>query len=167
MAWCVEVLGWAAATANDAQRAAVLFGTADMWWAQIGGSSATSWQATCEWHGRAQVQARVGLGASGFEAASEKGKRFTPEEAVAYVLGEPHPPATVSATAAMSETPLTRREHEVAELVAQGISNKGIASTLVIAQRTAEGHVEHILTKLGFTSRTQIAAWIADQRDTE
>jgi DNA-binding NarL/FixJ family response regulator len=42
------------------------------------------------------------------------------------------------------------------------LSNKEIAATLVIAQRTAEGHVEHILSKLGFTSRTQIAAWIAE-----
>jgi len=40
-------------------------------------------------------------------------------------------------------------------------SNKGIAADLVISQRTAEGHVEHILTKLGFTSRAQVAAWIA------
>jgi DNA-binding NarL/FixJ family response regulator len=35
----------------------------------------------------------------------------------------------------------------------------------VIAQRTAEAHVEHILTKLGFTSRTQITAWIAERQD--
>jgi non-specific serine/threonine protein kinase len=54
---------------------------------------------------------------------------------------------------------LTRRERQVADLVAQGLSNKDIAAKLVIAQRTAESHVENILTKLGFTSRTQIAAW--------
>lgn len=40
------------------------------------------------------------------------------------------------------------------------MSNKAIAATLVISQRTAEGHVEHILSKLGFTSRVQIAAWV-------
>ena len=40
------------------------------------------------------------------------------------------------------------------------MSNKEIADTLVISRRTAETHVEHILTKLGFTSRTQIAAWV-------
>jgi len=56
---------------------------------------------------------------------------------------------------------LTPREREIADLVAQGKSNKDIANTLVIAQRTAETHVEHILAKLGFTSRTQIAAWVA------
>jgi non-specific serine/threonine protein kinase len=61
---------------------------------------------------------------------------------------------------------LTRRELEVAGLVADGLSNRAIAAKLVISQRTAEGHVEHILTKLGFTSRSQIAAWSAEQRAT-
>ena len=49
----------------------------------------------------------------------------------------------------------------MARLIAAGRSNKEIAARLVISQRTAEGHVEHILTKLGFTSRAQIAVWIA------
>ena len=39
------------------------------------------------------------------------------------------------------------------------MSNRQIAAELVISQRTAEGHVEHILNKLGFGSRTQIAVW--------
>jgi len=57
--------------------------------------------------------------------------------------------------------PLSPRELQVARLVAGGRSNKEIAAELVIAQRTAEGHVERILAKLGFTSRAQVAAWIA------
>jgi DNA-binding NarL/FixJ family response regulator len=61
---------------------------------------------------------------------------------------------------------LTRRERQVAALVAEGLSNKDIAARLVIAQRTAEGHVQSILTKLGLTSRTQIAAWVVEQRET-
>ncbi|AQA22740.1 bacterial regulatory, luxR family protein [Rhodococcus sp. MTM3W5.2] len=61
---------------------------------------------------------------------------------------------------------LTPPESEVARLVAAGHTNKVIASMLVISPRTAQGHVEHILAKLGFTSRTQIVAWIAEnQRD--
>ena len=58
---------------------------------------------------------------------------------------------------------LTRREREVAELLGQGLSNKEIAGQLVISQRTAEGHVEHILTKLGFSSRTQVVRWLTEQ----
>jgi non-specific serine/threonine protein kinase len=49
----------------------------------------------------------------------------------------------------------------VARLIAGGRSNKEIAAQLVISQRTAENHVEHILAKLGFTSRAQVAAWAA------
>ena len=49
----------------------------------------------------------------------------------------------------------------MARLVARGRSNKEVAAQLVISQRTAEGHVERILTKLGFTCRAQVAAWVA------
>ncbi len=56
---------------------------------------------------------------------------------------------------------LTRREREVAALVAMGLSNKEIAEKLVISERTAEGHVERILGKLGFRSRAAIASWHA------
>lgn len=47
--------------------------------------------------------------------------------------------------------------------MAQGLSNKDIAEALVISQRTAETHVEHILSKLGATSRVQIATWVRDR----
>lgn len=56
---------------------------------------------------------------------------------------------------------LSRREAEVAGLVAEGLTNRQIAERLVISERTAENHVQHILTKLGFTRRSQIAAWSA------
>nr|WP_312037630.1 helix-turn-helix transcriptional regulator [Rhodococcus sp. 4CII] len=55
----------------------------------------------------------------------------------------------------------------MAELVAEGLTNKAIAARLVISQRTAQGHVEHILAKLGFASRTQIAAWSIEQRQSD
>ena len=58
---------------------------------------------------------------------------------------------------------LTRREREVAALVAQGLTNREIAARLFISERTAESHVEQIRGKLGFRSRSQIAAWVADQ----
>jgi DNA-binding CsgD family transcriptional regulator/tetratricopeptide (TPR) repeat protein len=54
---------------------------------------------------------------------------------------------------------LSPREAEVARLVAEGLTNRQIAERLVISQRTAQNHVQHILTKLGFTTRSQIAAW--------
>jgi DNA-binding CsgD family transcriptional regulator/tetratricopeptide (TPR) repeat protein len=58
---------------------------------------------------------------------------------------------------------LTEREREVVTLIAQGKTSREIADLLVISERTAEGHVSNILGKLGFTSRTQIAAWAIEQ----
>ncbi|MDQ4021097.1 MAG: AAA family ATPase [Actinomycetota bacterium] len=54
---------------------------------------------------------------------------------------------------------LSPREAEVAKLVTEGLTNRQIAERLVISERTAQNHVHHILTKLGFTTRSQIAAW--------
>ncbi len=56
---------------------------------------------------------------------------------------------------------LTPREREITALIARGYSNKGIADELVISPATAARHVANILSKLGFTSRAQIAAWAA------
>jgi DNA-binding CsgD family transcriptional regulator/class 3 adenylate cyclase len=63
-------------------------------------------------------------------------------------VASPLPPATLS-----------RREREVAALVAEGMSNRQIADALFIAPSTVERHVANMLSKLGFHSRTQIAAW--------
>ncbi len=60
-----------------------------------------------------------------------------------------------------TKSPLTAREREVARFVSEGLSNREIAERLVISERTAEGHVQHIMDKLGFRSRAQIAAWHA------
>jgi DNA-binding NarL/FixJ family response regulator len=59
------------------------------------------------------------------------------------------------------QSQLTPREREITALIAQGYSNKGIADELVISPATAARHVANILSKLGFTSRAQIAAWAA------
>ena len=60
---------------------------------------------------------------------------------------------------------LSPREAEVAKLVARGLTNRQIAERLVISERTAKNHVQHILVKLGFTTRSQIAAWSAGVRE--
>jgi DNA-binding CsgD family transcriptional regulator len=57
---------------------------------------------------------------------------------------------------------LTERERSVAALIAQGKSNREIADQLVISERTVESHVANILFKLGFASRTQVAAWVVE-----
>jgi non-specific serine/threonine protein kinase len=57
---------------------------------------------------------------------------------------------------------LTAREREVATLVARGLTNRQIAEELVIGERTVAAHIEHILTKLDFASRTQVGVWAAE-----
>jgi DNA-binding NarL/FixJ family response regulator len=59
---------------------------------------------------------------------------------------------------------LSPREQEVARLVARGRTNKQIGQALYVSERTAENHVQHILTKLGFSNRSQIAAWSSGGR---
>jgi len=55
---------------------------------------------------------------------------------------------------------LTRRELEVANLVAEGLTNRALAARLHLSDRTVEGHIEHALNKLGMSSRTQLALWV-------
>ena len=59
---------------------------------------------------------------------------------------------------------LGKREAEVAQLVAEGLSNKQIGARLLISRHTVDSHVRHILNKLGFNSRAQIARWTASNR---
>ena len=56
---------------------------------------------------------------------------------------------------------LSRREAEIAELVGRGLTNRQIAVIAHISERTVETHVGHVLAKLGFTRRSEIAAWVA------
>jgi DNA-binding NarL/FixJ family response regulator len=55
---------------------------------------------------------------------------------------------------------LTRREREIAALVATGLTNRDIAGQLYLSVRTVKVHVDHMLSKLGFRTRTGLAAWI-------
>jgi non-specific serine/threonine protein kinase len=81
------------------------------------------------------------------------------------LVGAPSPaaPPRVSATGTppAGAGPLTAREREVAVLVARGATNRQIAAELVIAERTAMRHVEHVFTKLGVHSRAEVGVWVA------
>ncbi|HEV2252894.1 MAG TPA: LuxR C-terminal-related transcriptional regulator [Streptosporangiaceae bacterium] len=96
-----------------------------------------------------------------------RGLALASEDAVALALEEgTGPPLSVVETYEVAAAPpssLTRREQQIAALIAAGHSNKDIAAELSISPTTAARHVANILAKLGFRSRTQIAAWVADQ----
>ncbi len=72
------------------------------------------------------------------------------------------PPATPGRVAKQRFGGLTGREREVARLIARGMSNRAIADQLVLGERTVESYVGNILSKLGFSARTQIAAWVIE-----
>lgn len=74
-------------------------------------------------------------------------------------------PATTAVTT--NESNVTRRELQIAELVADGLTNKAIAARLFLAERTVDNHVQHLLNKLNFGSRAQIAAWVGQRRGSE
>jgi len=84
---------------------------------------------------------------------------LAPAEAIALALGNLPTPPPPAAENSIANVPLTSRQREVAGLVARGLTNQQIADALVISGRTAETHVQQILTKLNFASRSQLAVW--------
>jgi non-specific serine/threonine protein kinase len=159
MLFCVEALAWVSGAADDAKYAACLLGASQALWKPFG-RYLSGFQPYLDWHDRCARQARRTLGDASFNAECQRGAHFSLDEAVSCAMGTTFNPAPL--VAASPQPQLTRREQEVAKLVARGLSNKEIANQLVISRRTAEAHVENILTKLGFTSRVQIAQWWTD-----
>ncbi|MFE3026726.1 ATP-binding protein [Nocardia tengchongensis] len=165
-----EGLAWTVSAGGDHERAARLLGAAESLQRSTIRLAHTITVAVGE---KERLKVREALGEDAFRTAFGAGASLPLSEAIDYALGhtaaaEPEPVAAPpalkraarSSTATLSETNmLTRRQKDVARLVAAGHSNKRIAADLVISVRTAETHVEHILTKLGLTSRTQLAAW--------
>ncbi|MFD0493593.1 LuxR C-terminal-related transcriptional regulator [Streptomyces rhizosphaericus] len=158
----LEVLAWIAATEQDHSRAARLLGALRTLWHAIG-APLSGYGHLVHYHEECEAAVRRALGKAAFNAACKQGARLSYAEALEYALEDELPSGEA---AGGRPSPLTPRESEIARLVAQGLSNKEIASSLVIAQRTAEGHIEHILSKLGFTSRAQVAVWVAEQHRT-
>lgn len=171
----MEGLAGVASVQGRPREAARLLGAAEALRQEIGTNLSTGSRL-------AQIQdaraLRAQLKEDGFEAACDEGRALTLEQAVEEAMAvadEPVPPK-VTATAGASLGPrtklqeaklrydgLTKREREVATLIAQGRSNAAIAEDLFVTVRTVEAHVTHILQKLGFSSRTQIAIWAVDR----
>jgi predicted ATPase/DNA-binding CsgD family transcriptional regulator len=154
----LELLGWIAASAGDLERVAVLQGGIDEVRRALGTALVAGTPALVRPHDEAVTMARAKLGDDGYTRAYERGAAMGTDELVGYALGEKPRRETGSGAA---EPALTAREQQIADLVAIGLSNRQIASKLVISQRTAETHIEHVLRKLNFSSRAQIAAWAA------
>jgi non-specific serine/threonine protein kinase len=137
---------------------ALLLGAASsIWQVSVGGLPA----AWFGWHERCERETRACLGKRRFDTAYRDGAALSVDDTLVQLLGRPAPTAT-ERTGRAGSAVLTRREAEVARLVAQGLRNRQIAAHLFLSERTVESHVDHILTKLGLSSRTQVVAWAGD-----
>ncbi|WP_242613546.1 ATP-binding protein [Herbihabitans rhizosphaerae] len=162
LAFAVTVLAGCAAHNEQPRRAARLLGVAATAWRSFG-ASPRNYAAFVE---PVVSDTELVAGRLGFDQAANEfalGAAMPAEEAMAYVLADGEPAEETAPKNAQGT--LTRRENQIAELVAEGLTNKQIAEKLGIARRTAESHVDHILTKLSFTNRAQIAAWVASRRN--
>ena len=184
----LEILAWAAGRRQRHRRAAALLAAAEALDAEAHEALAALRHLAAD-HDRCAHRARDALGEDAYAAAGRRGRGLRPDDAVGLALGPDHEAGEAARTgeageagapgepgeaaetagagaardrgtpAAGLELPLTPREQQVAGLVASGHSNREIAAALVISQRTAEAHVGNILTKLGLTTRAQIAVW--------
>jgi DNA-binding NarL/FixJ family response regulator len=153
----MQMLASSAAMAGRASRTAELLGASAMLLRGIGGQQSPFTARHVE---EAQDRARDALGEERYRKAYDAAARLDRDGAVALALGTgPSPGSRTSIT--RSSDPLGKREREVAELIAEGLSNKEIATRLFLSERTVETHVYNILNKLGFSSRVNIAAWVS------
>jgi non-specific serine/threonine protein kinase len=159
MAWNCAVAAWALVE-SDAETATRLIGASEALWQPLG-THLLGVPHLVEWHEHCRQRARDQLGVRRFGAAYRAGAELDYSDAGSLILD--HGMAGSTPTRPVGIV-LTRREKEVAERISEGKSNREIAASLVVSQRTAETHVENILRKLGFTTRTQIAVWVNDQR---
>ena len=187
-----DLAGLAAASSllGQPERAARLFGAVEALREVSGIRLSPLPRADYDW---AVEGIRAHLDEATFAQAWEKGRAMPLEQAIAEALATQDEPPTgtkfpqvneeetssvVPPGTPLSQSPralsprralkqhfggLTSREREVACLVAQGKSNRAIADELVVGVSTVEAHITHIFTKLGFSSRAQIAAWAVDK----
>ncbi|MEU9126406.1 LuxR C-terminal-related transcriptional regulator [Streptomyces sp. NPDC048506] len=159
-AQCLEVLAWATAKDGCGEQAAALLGAAQTTW-QSAGIALPGLGRLLHYHSECEARLRASLGDTAYAAAVKMGTELTLDEATDYALGEPPTPPT-TLRPAHPPMPLTRRQRQVIELLAQGLTDKQIAGKLVLSPRTVEGHVYRLLAVLGFDSRTQIATWAVE-----
>jgi DNA-binding CsgD family transcriptional regulator len=153
---CLDGLAGVQVAMKQPERAAQLLGAAEALRGSAGGSI---WPANVVDRERILTQVRGSLEQSKLASAWADGRLLRPEQAVAEALAEDSRSARPDGTDRFDLTP---REWEVTALVAQGLTNRQIGVKLVITEGTARLHVKHVLQKLGFTSRSQIAAWAVE-----
>ncbi|HET7420848.1 MAG TPA: LuxR C-terminal-related transcriptional regulator [Candidatus Dormibacteraeota bacterium] len=151
--WSLGGLALVAAAHKDDERALRLAALIDRMSREF---SFSTWSTRVRQLRDATERIQKKLGERRSEAIWKEGQELSDSRGLEYALGSGQP---AGADVSKDAGPLSRREREVAAMVAAGMTNKEIAARLFIAERTAEGHVERIRNKLGVRSRTEVATW--------
>ena len=156
--FCLEMTGWLAAAQQRHERAAWLLGAAGARFERTG-DRVSAYSGLAGPHRETEEAVRGALGADQYAAWYRTGAERPLDQLIPLVISDADElvPRRVGAD---KSDPLTRREREVATLVAEGLSNREIADRLVISKRTVDAHVEHIYAKLAISSRIQLANWL-------
>ncbi len=157
----LEGLAWVAGSSGRSERAALLLGAGAALSQELGITLYPYGQAH---HDACEEAVRTGLGEARYRDCLEHGYSLGADEVVAAAL-EDEPAAdrhVPPADDAHGADELSARELEVARLVADGLSNRAIATDLFVSVATVKTHVSHILAKLGLESRVQVANWVAE-----
>ena len=160
-ALAIELLAWVSAGRREFDVAARLFGAARSVWREFGTAMSAFGPHMHADSLNAETETEAALGPGRFGVLAGEGAGLNVDGAIGFALEpapRPRPPDGRG-----EGSPLSRREQEVAALIADGLSNRAIAQALVLSTRTVDRHVERILAKLTFTSRAQVAAWVASR----
>ena len=173
LAQAIETIAAAAQRRGEPGYAAILLGIADTVWHAQGRDDVPSPFVVPDTEAT-RAAARAELGEAQFDQLHARGRTMAPDDGLRYAMdsrgvtghaaqtGKRRSRSVVAVDAAITE-----REMEIARLVANGLTDREIAGRLVISIRTAQGHVQRALMKLGLTSRTQLALWVAEHAEPE
>ena len=159
LTFALGTLAWMAAEDGQHERAATLLGSAQRVRDE---SSLTLIEVFRPQHERSVSLAVKGIGRRTYDAAFARGRAMTIGEGVAFAVGDRQAPKPAPAVTAASDTELTRRQLEIARLIAEDLTNRQIADRLFLSERTVETHITNMLNKLGLSSRVQLSRWLAE-----
>jgi non-specific serine/threonine protein kinase len=155
---CLESIATTAVALGRPEPAVRLFAVVGTLRATIGAAPGSMWAMDRQRHEQALTLARKALGANRFAAAWDAGLAFSVDEAVAEAMALARDATqSVPGNADDGLTSLTAREQEILSLLVDGRSDREIAATLFISQRTASNHVSAILHKLRVSTRAEAA----------